>query len=372
MHSLNIVVISRGIHPILAPRALRATELAKEFAKQGHNVILYGVLGKYDYLDFEKKYNVTIKDLKRSIFTKIDSDGNIPLPLWKKGVIFLLQRWTLFPEILLIRRVKKALRDELNINLLVTIAVPYPIHWGAALARTKFKEQLKNTVWVSDCGDPFMGSPFGQPPFYFKYIEKWWCRNTDYITVPVKEAIDGYYPEFRNKIEVIPQGFDFSSVQLSDYKKNVVPTFAYSGMVYPKRRDPSLFLEYLCSLKDVSFKFIVYTNKKELFSPFVERLNHKIEIREYVPHEDLLKELSKMDFLINIRNESSVQTPSKLIDYYLSKRPILEITSSFKEENIFEQFIKGNYSNQLVYSDINNFNITNIAHRFINLYTLNK
>ena len=32
----------------------------------------------------------------------------------------------------------------------------------------------------------------------------------DKITIPVANAVDAYYPQFRNKIHVIPQGFDMS------------------------------------------------------------------------------------------------------------------------------------------------------------------
>ncbi len=44
-------------------------------------------------------------------------------------------------------------------------------------------------------------------------------QKVNYITVPIEEAREAYYEEFRNKIRVIPQGFDFSDVQLAKYEK---------------------------------------------------------------------------------------------------------------------------------------------------------
>ena len=366
MKPLKIVIISRAIFPLIAPRPLRATELAKELARQGHHVTLYGVLGLYDYSFFEKECNVKIKDLKSSSFTVINSDGKLAIPFWEKMIIRLLNKWFEFPDILLCNRVFKALKKENSMDMLITVAIPYPIHWGATYAKLHLPN-VKGATWVSDCGDPYMGSPFYKHPFYFKYIEKWWCRHTDYISIPVKDAQKAYYAEFRDKIRIIPQGFNFSYIILPNYIKNSIPHFAFSGSVYPQQRDPHVFLEYLCTLKQ-PFKFVVYTRQQKMFAPYTDRLKEKLEIRSYVPHERLINELSQMDFLLNIKNESSVQQPSKLIDYYLAKRPVLEITSSFKEENIFDEFMNENYTNSLICSNIEEYNIVNIARKFTDLY----
>ena len=366
MESLKIVIISRAIFPMMAPRPLRATELAEELARQGHTVTLYGVLGSYDYRSFEKKYNISVKNLKSSSFTTFNSDSIVLIPLWKKMIIRLLHKLCEFPDILLCSRVFQALKKERDVDMLITVAVPYPIHWGATYAKTHLTN-LKETVWISDCGDPYMGSPFVNHPFYFKYIEKWWCRSTDYITVPIEDARSAYYAEFRDKIRVIPQGFDFSSIILPKYVKNLIPHFAYSGMVYPQRRDPRVFLDYLCQLAR-PFKFVIYTKQPTVFTPYIKYLKGKIEIRPYIPHKELIKELSQMNFLLNIKNESSVQQPSKLIDYYLAKRPIIEITSSFKEESAFDEFMNGNYTNSLICPDIESYNVVTVASKFIDLY----
>ncbi len=362
----KILIMSRTIHPALSPRSHRATELAKELARQGHNVTLCAVLGSYDYSKFSEETRVAVKNLGISDFEWSDSDGlQRQLSLWRKAVIFLF-RWLLcFPDILLAFRVAKYLRACDSYDRIITIAVPYSIHWGTTYAKKRYSH-LRNAVWISDCGDPFMGNPFAKHPFYFKWVEKWWCKTTDYITVPVENAIDGYYPEFRDKIKVISQGFVFDDSILSKYQENAIPTFAYSGMVYPQKRDPREFLDFLCSC-NFDFRFIVYTNKWALFEPYLARLGDKLEMRDYVPREQLLYELSKMDFLINIRNESTLQTPSKLIDYYLTHRPILEVSSEFSQERQFEEFCQKNYKSQLKFQNPERFNIVNVAYSFIEL-----
>ena len=361
MNNLKIVIIAQCIYPSLLPRAHRATQLATELAKRGHEVIVYALLGNYDYTDFSKETNLQIKNLGTSKFGCLSSDGIEKNNILYKIIRKIIGKYISFPEGEIIPMIKEVLSKEKKIDLLITIAKPYEIHWGTALCKNK---DVK--CWISDCGDPFMGNPFSKPPFYFKNIEKYWCRRTDYITVPIEEAKKAYYEEFQNKIRVIPQGFDFSNVKLADYIPNNIPTFAYSGIVYKNLRDPTTFMEYLCSL-DHEFKFIVYT-KSTFFDNYKSRLEEKIDIRDYIPREKLLYELSKMDFLINFQNNSGVQQPSKLIDYALTGRPIINISNDFKERENFDLFMKGDYSNSYKINNLEDYNIKNVAEQFLKLY----
>ena len=213
-----------------------------------------------------------------------------------------------------------------------------------------------------------MLNPFSKHPRYFEKFERRWCERCNYITVPVQEAIQGYYPEYASKIRIIPQGFDFSSTKISDYHRNEIPTFAYIGAVYPGKRDPKLFLDFLKNL-DLDFRFKIYGSSWSYFEPYKELLKEKLDYCGRLSREQLIFELSKCDFLVNFNNGSSVQVPSKLIDYCLSRRPILSISSDFSqnEKLYFNQFILGNYENQTIACDIENYNIVNVANKFISL-----
>ena len=107
-----------------------------------------------------------------------------------------------------------------------------------------------------------------------------------------------------------------------------------------------------------------------VFGAFKDLLGDKLEIRKYIPRHDLVKVMSSMDFLINISNNSSVQTPSKLIDYSISKRPILNISTSFtdEEKENFESFVKSDYSAQYKVRNIEQYDSKNVCAKFINLY----
>lgn len=361
---MRIVIVSTNCYPYMGPRAHRTTELAKELAKRGYSVTLYALLGDYDYTEISNRTGIKFKSLGASKFGIVDNVGYRNKNLFFRAFAKLFGKYFAFPLIELTALTKKVLNKEERVDLLITIAHPHQIHWAIpSLKKTNYK------TWIADCGDPFMGNPFHKHPFYFKYVEKKWCQKADYITVPIEEAKDAYYLEFRDKIRVIPQGFNFDKVRLAEYDKNDIPTFAYSGIIYEGKRDPSKFMEFLTTLT-YDFRFVVYTKSQHFFEKYKLILEDKLEIRDYIPRQELLFELSKMDFLLNIKNDSGVQQPSKLIDYYLTHRPILEISSSFSERNDFESFINADYRSQLKIEHPEKYNIRLVADQFLSLLKL--
>lgn len=360
---MKVVIISQVCYPNLSPRGHRTTELAKEMARKGHDVTVYALLGDYDYSELSAKTRIKFKNLGRSKLGLTSNTGVKHTSILVKAIKRMIGKYIHFPDIELIPMIKRAIESEGSIDCLISIAVPHVNHYAVAKSdRTKIKR------WIADCGDPFMGNPFHNPPKYFEKYERYWCEQCDYIMIPVNEAINGYYKEYHNKIRIIPQGYDFNSVRLASYKYNEVPTFGYAGVVYKDRRDPTNLLEYLKGV-NYKFKFVVYTASISLFEPYKNILGDRLELRERVQRDKLLFELSKMDFLLNIANESGVQQPSKLIDYSLSNRPIVEISSMFNksEQAIFEEFINKDYTNQTQLSNLDDYNIVNVVNKIDNL-----
>lgn len=364
---MRIAIISQVIFPRQSPRANRATELAKFFAKGNHEVYLYAVLGKYDYSKFEEETNVHVKSLGKMHFSTLNSDGHVRANFFDRILKRFFGRLIEWPDIELALKSKSVVKKLTNIDLLITIAIPHPIHWGAAWARKKMGSNFPK-VWISDCGDPYMGNSIGKHPSYFQKIEDFWGKQTDYITIPIEEGRKGYSKKVQDKIRIIPQGFDFSSVKIDKtFKGNNIPHFAYAGAIYPGYRDPTKLLQYLCEKKNIEFVFTIYTRTPNFLQPFKKELGEKLIIKDYIPREQLLWNLSQMDFLINLLNNSSVQAPSKLIDYYLTNRPIIDISSSFNEEKTLDEFLNRNYTNRHVPADISKYDINNVGMKFLKL-----
>lgn len=360
---MRILIISGAFYPNNSPRSFRTTELVKEFSRLGHEVILYVPKNDYDYTGFLNEYPITINNYNRIT----EKRKYVGVSVIDK-IIFHYSNWLINrPAKQSMKNVEKAVQGELDYDLLITIAVPHFIHWAVGKLYAKGHKIAK--TWLADCGDPFMLADSGakKPPFYFKKLEKRWCKLCNYIVVPTETSYLGYYPEFKDKIRVIPQGFNFENTVLPEYKKNDIPTFAFAGRLIPGKRDPKMLLEFLTKI-DKPFRFVAYgANTKPFMEPYKKKLGEKICIEDPIPRDQLLTVLSQMEFLINIGNGTKVQTPSKLIDYTLTKRPILTIESNDIKKDILLEFLDGNYEHKDADIDISKYDIRNVAQQFLNL-----
>lgn len=365
---MKILVISQHLFPIQTPRAHRTTELVKELSRQGHKVTLYAVLGNYNYEKFCKEFNIKLKRIPvKWQIIPYTSDGNGKRHFVDKVLGKLLGKLFEFPYVEFLFRIPQLIRNEAEYDALISISDPHQIHWGCARAKKKYPDKYPKK-WIAESGDPFMDN--GQSNAHlsiFGKFEKQFCSLCDFLTVPIEQAKAGYYKEFREKIRVIPQGFNFTLPIEKRTVHNDPITFAYAGIFNKSYRDPSNFLNYLID-KQYVFRFIVYTPFTDLISGFKDKLGDQLEIRAIVPREILLQELGNMDFLLNIENMNCPnQLPSKLIDYSLTGRPIMSINPDDVDKNKVDEFFQQNYSNEFIVENIEQYQISNVATKFVDL-----
>lgn len=365
----KILLVTNAFYPELSPRSFRATELAKEFYRQGHSVIVITRYRDYDYSDFLKEYGITIKMWVKSKFPEVPSLGKSPFSIFSRVLSRILLTFFEYPAIEDMFRVKKILKLENGYDLMISFAVPFPVHWGVAFARSDKYPIAKK--WIADCGDPYMFARLDtfRKPFYFKFLEVNFCRKCDYISIPFKEMEVQFYPEFISKIIVIPQGFNFREIKLSDKQINSDKlVFIFAGSIIPGKRDLALFLDFISSLS-IDYLFIVYTNQIDWFTKYKLILGEKLELHTYIDRLLLINEMSKADFLVNVDtsfdNQSNIEAvPSKLIDYALSDRPILNISSASLDKEMVLEFLRKNYSRQRIIEK-SNYDIRKVSVKFL-------
>lgn len=360
---MKILIISNHAYPAQGPRAFRTTELSEQLAKMGHEVVLYTVQGKYNYTQYEKDTGVKRRNINPK-FATTANDGTYRYNLFDKFMYHIFHRLLMWPQCEFHFVVKKVVKDNPNMDMLITIAYPHSIHSGAARAKKKHPAIFPKT-WICDCGDPFMLNPFIKAPKFMKRFEDMWCSMCDYIAVPTKESYRGYYEQYWNKIRVIPQGFDFLKTPIAKYQKNVFPTFLFMGSIYPGVRDPHSFMDYLLKFNK-PYKFIMMM-RSPLEEKYIKESNGQIEYIIGKGRKEVIWECSKADFLINITNPSTVQTPSKLIDYGIAGRPVLDIENDFSDPSNFLKFFKGDYSQKHKIDLLDNYRIEHVARLFVEL-----
>ncbi|WP_185958220.1 glycosyltransferase [Fodinibius sediminis] len=368
MKMKKILIVSRSFYPENSPRSHRTTELVKEFARRGHDVTLITLKDEDLHGSFEREFGIQIKDLGKLRFPSIDLKGSTGLSrLVKRGIRRLLLMLFEYPDIELMYRVQRAIKAESGYDLLISIATPYPVHWGVAWAwRTDYP--IAQT-WVADCGDPYYGleNDSFNKLFYFAWIEKWFCRKVDYITIPYKGGQSAYFEEFHSKIRVIPQGFSFPQRRDTSHNESGLITFAYFGNIKSYLHYAVPFLEKLNTI-DRPYKFIVYTRRKELFKKILTReALGKCVLRNYVERDVLLQELSGVDFLVHFPYQNDSQKSLKLVDYNFLQKPILVYKNDTFSDRVFEEFLEYNFENKRDFKDYRKYRIENVCTQFLQL-----
>ncbi|MEC5166430.1 glycosyltransferase involved in cell wall biosynthesis [Flavobacterium sp. PL11] len=371
MDKKKILIVARTFFPEQSPRSFRTTELAKELARQGHQVDVLLPKNMQEKIENEFDNSLGIKFLYFGLLTwkpfersKISWIGD-----WKRKFGRLLFLLFEYPNIEIYYKLPKILKTLKGYDLMVSIAVPHENHWAIAKVRTAKHPIAK--IWVADCGDPFMTNVLETiaPPFYFRALENSFLKKADFISVPTATSADAYSNKYHDKFQVIPQGFNFEEVDIAAIKPtHKAPTFAYAGGV--SATGIRSLHEVIKVLKEIGkpFTFHVFgANAKAVLQAVAIGYEEQIVLHDAIPRRNLLYKLSEMDFLINLDNGTHLNTPSKLIDYALSQRPILSIDPLHPNRSRVTSFLKGDYRDATIINDIQVYNIKNVASNFLNL-----
>jgi len=380
----KILIVSYFYPPENTPRAFRTYELARELSKTNRITVMLPVMhGRTNNC----KENIDVISVKPGfLFARSDKWRRTVSPGFskeiagnkKKTVLSVVKQCARFvygqlcPENRYMEYFLtvffELLKKRHQYDGIISIGLPFSTHLGVRMA-TVYRKSI-SPILIADYGDPFSGN--AHHSFVWATIEKWVLKGFSYISIPHSKALQTYL-KFKDEysIKIIPQGFDFNEVKLSEKVENAVITFGYAGVLYKQLREPTPFLNYLSLNTDFKFKFIVYTrmdhgDTRQILASFETVLKDKLELRQAIPRLEVIYELSKMDFLVNIENKNEVQSPSKLIDYALTKRPIISFgENSFKEDE-FVAFTQKDYS-RAVKINLDDYDIRTVARKFNSL-----
>ncbi len=372
---MKIHIICGLFYPELHPRAFRATELAKEFVRRGHQVkvSLNKTTDGFGYDEYIAETGISIERMgvlhgaknAGAVVTKIQNRSSLYKGYYA-ATEYLMGRSTLIRA----RKIAKRLHIDDDTDMVIAISTPFICVLGTSYYLRKHNMYSK-CVMIADSGDPFYYSKQNNLAPWFKIVERSAYKQYDYLTIPVETAIPGYnklIPE--EKIRIIPQGFNMNNLNLyqGEHKKPV--KFAYSGVFYMDIRNPEFLFAYL-DKQEMDYEFHWYMRYDDpKFTQMLERypnLKNKTHIRVALGRDELLYELSRMDFLLNIENTSNSQLPSKLIDYGMTGKPVFSCNKENFSEQKMQDYLNGNYHDAMEI-DIEKYRIENVAQQFLDLY----
>jgi hypothetical protein len=355
---MNILIVTYHELHETTPRAFRAKSLVDAFQRLGHSVeFVSSRVSREEGIQTVSRPKA-LRRRRSSALSVISVLSRLLSGVVPDGKVF-FSACKIYPK----------LRNK-DVDLVISIGLPFTVHIMTALAiRTG---GLRTKKAIADYGDPYSGNPVGVRPFYAKALERWVLSHFDGVSVPLQSAVEAYHDvvDSLGMITIIPQGCNIERDFSGRYSGNARPTFAYAGNLYKDVRDPTLFLEELTKI-EVHFDFHFYTELRNthtmiILEPFLEKLRGKLHLHNKIPRDECLEVLSGMDFLVSFRNASTIQAPSKIIDYVLSSRPFLEIGQGQSDFAEFYRFFRGDYSGFVV-PDISAFDEIAVAKKFLSM-----
>ncbi|GIM46885.1 hypothetical protein DNHGIG_24340 [Collibacillus ludicampi] len=210
------------------------------------------------------------------------------------------------------------------------------------LVALEFKRQL-GIPWVAQFSDPWAHNPYHSSNRVDERHEERVIHAADRYVFPTVEMCDLVAAHYRSlnigeRSKVIPHCYDASLYYSRTSKENGI-TLAYIGDFYGIR-SPEPLLKALSIiqekepilLQNVRVRVIgnVESKFRALIDTYKDRVSVPIDLVGQVPYLQSLEKMAESDILLLIDAPSDVNLflPSKLIDYFGARKPILGITST--------------------------------------------
>jgi len=354
---MKILIITYTFSPDQNPRAFRWSVVVRNLIKSGHTIdilcsrnsksrhsingaVIYSVK---DWLSnfSSKKYDVNTKSNKEKNFLFFGKKLKLSVAPFLKA-LYKIFRWPdfacgwLIPAIITGRNLCKT-KDY---DWVVSVSHPFTSHVAALF----IKPLLPQAKWLVDIGDPFY--LLQEPPinnrmlygYFNKIVESYILGLANMISVTTNGTLleyEKFFTKSRGKIKVIPPLLSTYPIRFKKTKqtKNII-TLVFTGTLYRHLRSPEILLLCFqkliesCSKKRLELHFYGEINDCESF--FDQCPNHvkaNLFVHGVVSRKEVASALAEADILVNIGNNSSLQLPSKIIEYIYYEKPMLNFTS---------------------------------------------
>lgn len=368
---MHLLIVSYSYHPALNPRAFRWTELAEYWAAAGDTVdVIAGWSpgsSRTETRNGVRVYRVGGKMMERlrawltgrsvrasGAAGRNGRSGTANSAPRAAGSIGAVAKWLhdktwkklYWPDYVCFwyfaaARQAERLIAERRYDALVTVSLPFTSH----LVGRRIKRKSPELTWLVDTGDPFCfleATPHNNLRLYKRLnyrAERAVFADSDAVAVTTEATRRIYqklFPEAAGKIEVIAP---LAPRQEPNARERVFADdnglrLVFVGTLYRTIRDPSPLLATFDRLLQtelgsrLELHFFGGNNDCETyFDRYADLMGKKIFLHGIVPRARALAAIQEAAALINIGNLTPYQLPSKLLEYMVSGRPIINFVS---------------------------------------------
>ena len=240
-----------------------------------------------------------------------------------------------------------------NYSAIISVSDPFSSH----LAGRKVKSDYPQVIWLVDIGDPFCfrdDIPVNNLKLYKNLnikVEREIFKEADSISVTCQPTADEYvelFPEFKNKIEVIPPLLSITPGQKragSFFPASNSLRILYIGTLYRSIRSPEFLLKLFAMLSQqnpgnrIELHFVGAINRcEDLFEQYRQLIGNQIFLHGQVDRDSATCAMEEADLLVNIGNGNRYQLPSKIVEYASLGKPILNLSTI--DEDSSQLFLK--------------------------------
>ncbi len=243
---------------------------------------------------------------------------------------------TLFWKKPLLKKASQIIREQ-GITKLIITGAPFRLLWIG----TFIKKQFPEIFYLADLRDPWTWEDvYGfeklskrRKIFEQKMLEQV-VSEADLITVPVKPMVKNLkvlFPDYKEKILLVPHGFDPDEVQVNPPKKigKKIKLF-YFGSLYKVDEHFRALISTIKAFPD-QIELNIYTRKNKYQDWFLkENLSSQVNYFDSIPAKELFIKLKQADFILLFkmaeRGKDNIST--KYYEIIHARIPILLIGTS--------------------------------------------
>lgn len=352
---MRILIINYYFEPMIGAHAYRWSQIAKEWASLDHDVEV--ISGNFEHKSKYRIGNISIKRIGRVRKEKIENGSEKLAKLQKLSLGSLIKLKILN----VIRKIYRALywpdglwlwlpflileivrRKSEKYDLIISYSPTFSAHLGALVYKKISKSQ---NVWVADYGDPFSPS-YTMPPNNLKIysmlnhlVESIVIKSAQMVSMTNKNTLGVYrrkFPIFSDKIVCIPHLVDIEKFYCGDGVNSDKRAFrfVYVGGFHQNIREPYFMLKFFRVLECAGFDF-----RLDIYGPLNGfDIQSKGNIRHHglIPRSKAIDVIRSADCLVNVENTNCLMTPSKLVEYVATGKPIL----NFIQDDCSELLLK--------------------------------